>query len=248
MNKLYNGEALEIMDKLISEGVKIDCIITDPPYGVLNKKFFKWDNIIPFDEMWERINKLKRNDNTPVLLFGKQPFSSFLNMSNIDEFRFEIIWEKHKGVDFMKAKRKPLTNHENISVFYKKQPNYNPIMDEGKPYVKKAIYSSSDISGTGSLKGTAYENNNAGFRYPKTVRRYSYPRGKSRVHPTQKPVDLIEWLVKSYSNEGDTILDFTMGSCSTGVACKNTNRNFIGIELDEIYYNIAKERIGEDNE
>lgn len=246
MNKLYNGEALEIMDKLISEGVKVDCIITDPPYGILNKKNFKWDNIIEFDEMWERINKLKRSDSTPVLLFGKQPFSSFLNMSNINEFRFEIIWEKVQGVDFMSAKRKPLTNHENISIFYKKQPNYNPIMDKGVPYVRKGVYVSSDISGKGRLNGISQERNNDGFRYPKTVRRYSYPRGKARVHPTQKPIDLLEWLVKSYSNEGDTILDFTMGSGSTGVACKNTNRNFIGIELDEAYYNIAKERM-EDN-
>lgn len=245
MNKLYNGEALEIMDKLINEGVKVDCIITDPPYGVLNKKSFKWDNIIPFDKMWERINKLKRNDNTPILLFGKQPFSSFLNMSNIDDFRFEIIWEKQKGVDFMQARNKPLTNHENISVFYKKKPKYNPQMDKGEPYIKKGNYCDNNISGTGTLKGVAYENNNDGVRYPKTVRKYSYPEGKSRVHPTQKPVDLLEWLVKSYSNEGDTILDFTMGSGSTGVACKNTNRNFIGIELDETYYNIAKERMEE---
>lgn len=243
MYKLYNGEALEIMDKLISEGVKVDCIITDPPYGILNKKSFEWDNIIEFDEMWERINKLKRSDSTPVLLFGKQPFSSFLNMSNINEFRFEIIWEKVQGVDFMSAKRKPLTNHENISIFYKKQPNYNPIMDKGVPYVRKGVYVSSDISGKGRLNGISQERNNDGFRYPKTVRRYSYPRGKSRVHPTQKPIDLLEWLVKSYSNEGDTILDFTMGSGSTGVACKNTNRKFIGIELDEAYYNIAKERM-----
>lgn len=247
MNKLYNGDALEIMDKLISEGVKVDCIITDPPYGILNKKNFKWDNIIPFDEMWERINKLKRNNSTPVLLFGKQPFSTFLNMSNINEFRFEIIWEKTKGVDFMSAKRKPLTNHENISVFYKNQPTYNPQMDKGKPYVKRGKYSdnNNNISGIGKLKGVEYENVNDGVRYPKTVRCYSYPNGKERVHPTQKPVDLLEWLVKSYSNEGDTILDFTMGSGSTGIACNNTNRHFIGIELDEKYYNIAKERIGE---
>lgn len=246
MNKLYNGEALKIMDKLISEGVKVDCIITDPPYGILNKKNFEWDSIIPFDEMWERINKLKRNENTPVLLFGKQPFSSFLNISNLDEFRFEIIWEKQKGVDFMQARNKPLTNHENISVFYKKKPTYNPQMDKGDPYIKKARYGDSKVSGTGSLKGVAYENNNNGVRYPKTVRKYSYPKGKSRVHPTQKPVDLLEWLVKSYSNEGDTILDFTMGSGSTGVACNNTNRNFIGIELDEVYYNIAKDRMEEE--
>lgn len=243
MYKLYNGDALEIMDKLISEGVKVDCIITDPPYGILNKKIFKWDNIIPFDEMWDRIDKLKRNDSTPVLLFGKQPFSSFLNISNINEFRFEIIWEKQQGIDFMSAKRKPLANHENISVFYKKQTNYNPIMDKGTQYVRKGEYSSSDISGAGNLKGTARDTNNEGFRYPKTVRLYSSPSGKQRVHPTQKPIELLEWLVKSYSNEGDTILDFTMGSGSTGVACKNTNRNFIGIELDETYYNIAKERM-----
>lgn len=245
MNKLYNGEALEIMDKLISEGVKVDCIITDPPYGILNKKNFEWDSIIPFDKMWERINKLKRNENTPVLLFGKQPFSSFLNISNINEFRFEVIWEKQKGVDFMQARNKPLTNHENISVFYKKKPKYNPQMDKGEPYIKKGTYYDNNISGTGTLKGTAFEKPNNGVRYPKTVRKYSYPEGKSRVHPTQKPVELLEWLINSYSNEGDTILDFTMGSGSTGVACKNTNRNFIGIELDEDYYNIAKERMKE---
>ena len=119
-------------------------------------------------------------------------------------------------------------------------------MDKGTPYVRKGTYLPSDISGTGSLKGSSYEKNNDGFRYPKTVRVYSSPSGKSRVHPTQKPIDLLEWLVKSYSNEGDTILDFTMGSGSTGVACKNTNRNFIGIELDETYYNIAKERMEEE--
>lgn len=244
MNKLYNGDALEIMDKLISEGIKVDCIITDPPYGILNKKDFKWDNIIPFNEVWDRINKLKRNDNTPTLLFGKQPFSTFLNMSNIDEFRYEIIWEKQKGVDFMCAKRKPITNHENISVFYKKQPTYNPQMDEGTPYKRNGNISNTKITGSGYMTPHA----NKGVRYPKTVRQYNYPEGKSRVHPTQKPVDLLEWLVKSYTNEGDTILDFTMGSGSTGIACKNTNRNFIGIELDETYYNIAKGRIGDDNE
>lgn len=239
MSKLYNGEALEIMDKLISDGVKVDCIITDPPYGILNKNTFNWDNIIPFDEMWDRINKLKRNECTPVLLFGKQPFSSFLNMSNINEFRYEIIWEKQKGVDFMSAKRKPLTNHENISVFYNKQPKYNPQMDEGTPYYRGGNISNSKITSGGKLT----QHDNKGVRYPKSVRKYNYPEGKSRVHPTQKPIDLLEWLVKSYSNEGDTILDFTMGSGSTGVACKNTNRKFIGIELDKEYYTIARERI-----
>lgn len=242
MDKLYNGEALEIMDQLISEGVKVDCIITDPPYGVLNNKTFKWDNIIPFDEMWDRINKLKRSDCTPVLLFGKQPFSSYLNMSNINEFRFEIIWEKQRGIDFMNAKRKPLTNHENISVFYKKQPAYNPQMDEGLPYKRSSKYTNNDLIGGAILEGTRKTDSNGG-RFPKTVRKYNYPEGRSRLHPTQKPVDLLEWLVNSYSNEGDTILDFTMGSGSTGVACKNTNRNFIGIELDEAYYHIARERI-----
>lgn len=245
MYKLYNGEALEIMDKLISEGVKVDCIITDPPYGILNKNNFTWDNIIPFNEMWDRINKLKRNNSTPVLLFGKQPFSSYLNMSNIDEFRFEIIWEKQRGIDFMNTKRKPLTNHENISVFYKKQPIYNPQMDEGVPYTRTSKYSNNDLVGGSEAEGIRKTDSNGG-RFPKTVRKYNYPEGKSRLHPTQKPIDLLEWLVNSYSNEGDTILDFTMGSGSTGVACKNTNRNFIGIELDETYYHIAKERM-EDN-
>lgn len=207
--KLYNGDCLDIMDELIEKGIKFDAIITDPPYGKITKTC-EWDKTIPFDEMWKRLNKLKKK-NTPIILFGNQPFTSALNMSNLKDFRYEIIWQKDKGTDFGNANRKPLNIHENISVFYEKQPNYNRICDEGNPYIRK-------------------------------INRVS-AGGKKPLHPTEKPIELMEWIIKSYTNEDDLVLDFTMGSGSTGVACMNLNRKFIGIELDENYFNIAKNRI-----
>lgn len=243
MFELYNKDALVAMDELIDRNIKVDMVLTDQPYGILTKKRYSWDNTIPFKEMWEKINKLTNKD-TPVLLFGKQPFTTYLNMSNINNFRYDIIWEKQQGTDFTQANKKPLSSHEIVSVFYEKQPTYNVQKDQGSSYNR---YGGRDVStNTGKL-----ERNNTNYdgRYPKTVRKYSTPIRKNRFHPTQKPVDLLEWLIKSYTNENDIVLDFTMGSGSTGVACKNTNRRFIGIELDEKYFNIAKYRImGEQKE
>jgi len=240
--KLYQGDCLEVMDGLISLGVKFNAIIADIPYGTI-KNIHKWDIIIPFNEMWLRLNKLSK-PNTPILLFGKQPFSSALNMSNIKDFRYEIIWEKDKGTDFGNANRKPLNIHENISVFYKKQPTYNKICDKGIPYIRKnnRTNGEEDINFKSDNSG---EWKNEGTRTPTTIRKVNRVSagGKKPLHPTQKPVELLEWLVKSYTNEGELVLDFTMGSGSTGVACLNTNRRFVGIELDEKYFNIAKNRI-----
>ena len=240
--RLYQGDCLEVMDGLISLGVKFDAIITDPPYGKITKTC-EWDKIIPFDEMWKRLNKLKKK-NTPIILFGNQPFTSALNMSNLKDFRYEIIWQKDKGTDFGNANRKPLNIHENISVFYEKQPNYNRICDEGNPYIRKnnRTNGKNDTNFKSDNSGTWI---NEGKRTPTTIRKINRVSagGKKPLHPTEKPIELMEWIIKSYTNENDLVLDFTMGSGSTGVACMNTNRRFVGIELDEKYFNIAKKRI-----
>lgn len=241
--KLYQGDCLEVMDGLISLGVKFDAIITDPPYGKITKTC-EWDKIIPFDEMWKRLNKLKKK-NTPIILFGNQPFTSALNISNLKDFRYEIIWQKDKGTDFGNANRKPLNIHENISVFYEKQPNYNRICDEGNSYIRKN-------NRTNGKNDTNFKSDNSGIwinegkRTPTTIRKINRVSagGKKPLHPTEKPIELMEWIIKSYTNENDLVLDFTMGSGSTGVACINTNRKFIGIELDKNYFDIAKNRMG----
>ena len=233
---LYKGDCLEVMDKLISEGVKVDAIITDPPYGTTA---CKWDSIIPFDKMWERLNKLIKH-NGAIVLFGSEPFSSALRMSNIKNYKYDWVWEKNQATGGMNAKKIPLFNYEIISIFYKKLPCYNPQFTKGKPY--KMIRNKPSLNSVYGKTGTknGYISINEGIRYPQRIIEFKVQRG---LHPTQKPVALMEYLVKTYTNENETVLDFTMGSGTTGVACKNTNRNFIGIELDENYFNIAKERI-----
>ena len=234
MIELYQGDCLEVMDKLIEKGVKVDAIITDPPYGTTA---CKWDSVIPFEPMWEQINRVIK-PNGAVVLFGSEPFSSYLRMSNIKEFKYDWIWKKEKGLGFLNAKKMPLRDTELISVFYKKQPTYNPQFTKGNPY--KTTNSPNKQKGTNN-DYKSIETINDGKRYPLTT--LEFTRVRKTSHPTQKPTLLMEYLIKTYTNEGDTVLDFTMGSGTTGVACKNLNRNFIGIELDEKYYNIAKERI-----
>lgn len=229
--KLYQGDCLEIMDKLIEQGVKVDCILTDPPYGTTA---CKWDSVIPFDEMWKRLNKLIK-DKGAIVLFGSEPFSSALRMSNIKNYKYDWIWEKPQGANFMLVKYQPYKVHEIISVF--NNHNYYPQMTKGSPYIS-GKGTSGDI--TNNVKKIQTKNN--GTRYPRSIQFFSKDKTKS-VHPTQKPTELLEYLIKTYTLEGETVLDFTMGSGSTGVACQNTNRNFIGIELDEKYFNIAQERI-----
>ena len=244
--EIYKGDCLEVMDKLIKQGIKVDAIITDPPYGTTA---CRWDQTIPFDEMWGRLNKLIKDDGA-IVLFGSEPFSSLLRTSNLKNYRYDWVWQKSSASNFCQFKRQPRKLHELISVFYKKQPTYNPIMEKATkkstshkgtkdPYI--------NIISNGLKRISVYDD--TGYRYPSSVQFCCNQSGElnntHRVHPTQKPVPLLEYLIKTYTNEGELVLDFTMGSGSTGVACMNTNRKFIGIELDDKYFEIAENRIKE---
>jgi len=237
--KLYLGDCLEEMDKLIAEGVKVDAIITDPPYGTTA---CKWDYVIPFDAMWARLNKLIK-PNGAIVLFGSEPFSSALRMSNIKNYKYDWIWDKVGTGGFLNAKIRPLKRIEKIHIFSLGVPLYFPIMEtRGKPR-NKGSYNKKRGDGDmvyGKFKNQSSFNNKY---YPTELLTVSNASQKGKAHPTQKPVALMEYLIKTYTTEGEAILDFTMGSGSTGVACVNTKRDFIGIEKDEKYFKIAEERI-----
>ena len=247
--ELYKGDCLEIMDELIEQGVKVDCVLTDPPYGTTNRN--KWDKIIPFDEMWMRLDKLCKQ-NGAVLLFADEPFTSKLICSNIKNFKQRITWDKQFPNGFLNAKKMLLKQTEDICVFYKKPPTYNPQMTDAKPEnirpISKKGSTSMNYGEHTSKSSEGYDNTK---RYPTNLFSLSKVSGEcnslNRVHPTQKPVKLLEYFIKTDTNENEIVLDFTMGSGSTGVACSNTNRKFIGIELDEKYFNIAKDRIEKAN-
>jgi site-specific DNA-methyltransferase (adenine-specific) len=193
------------------------------------------------DGLWDNYNRIIK-DNGAVVLFGSQPFTTKLIQSNLEMFRYEWIFEKHQGTNPAMAKKQPLKAHENILVFYKLQPVYCPQMGKGKPYKGyKSDKPQSEVYGGGK---SVHRDNPNGTRYPKTVVKFTKDKGK-RFHPTQKPVALLEYLIKTYTNEGETVLDNCMGSGTTGVACKNLNRNFIGIEKDEHYFNVGKKRVEE---
>ena len=242
MIELRHGDCLELM-KDIPDG-SVDLVLTDPPYGTTA---CKWDSVIPFEPMWEQLNRIIK-PNGAICLFGSEPFSSALRMSNIKNFKYDWVWQKPRGTGHLNSKKQPLRDVENISVFYKKQCMYNPQYGYGKPYSalkggKKTKISESGKTTYGTfMNGAEYRNDNSGFRYPKQVIKFGVVE-RGTVHPTQKPVALLEYLIKTYTNEDETVLDNCMGSGSTGVACVNTNRRFIGIELDDKYFEIAKRRI-----
>jgi len=228
---LRQGDCLELM-KSIPDG-SVDMVLTDPPYGTTA---CKWDSVIPFEPMWAELRRIIK-PNGAVVLFGSEPFSSALRMSNIKQYKYDWYWDKGQGTGFLNSKKMPLKSIENISVFQSKV-SYNPQMRTGfKPYSIKQGDTKTENYG----KQTGAITVSTGDRFPLTLIRFN--RDKQKYHPTQKPVALLEYLIKTYTNEGETVLDFTMGSGSTGVACKNLNRNFIGIELDETYFELAKERI-----
>ncbi len=233
--KLYHGDCLEIM-KDIPDG-SVDLVLTDPPYGTTA---CKWDSVIPFEPMWEQLNRIIK-PNGAICLFGSEPFSSALRMSNIKNYKYDWIWDKKKGSNYATAKNMPLKNHEIISVF-QDTINYIPQMRKGKMRNKKSYSKGGGVYG--SLKSNNKDNYNDEY-YPTTILEFSNASQRGKIHPTQKPVALMEYLIKTYTNENELVLDFTMGSGSTGVACVNTGRNFIGIELDPTYFNIAKKRIEE---
>lgn len=232
---LLKGDCLELM-KNIPDG-SIDAIITDPPYGTTA---CKWDSVIPFDLMWEQLNRIIK-PNGAIVLFGSEPFSSALRMSNIKNYKYDWVWDKKLGGNSMLVKYQPYKIHELIHVFSSKgKANYNPLMEtRGEIRIKNGKTKNEDNAF--GVDGAEYIKNN--IYYPKSILEISNAKRTGRVHPTQKPVKLMEYLIKTYTNENETVLDFTMGSGSTGVACVNTNRNFIGIEMDENYFEIANERI-----
>lgn len=237
MINLMHGDCLELM-KSIPDG-SVDMVLTDPPYGTTA---CKWDNVIPFEPMWVELKRIIK-PNGAIVLFGSEPFSSLLRVSNLKMYKYDWVWEKEQGVNPLLAKKQPLNNIEYIHVFYGKQANYNPQFSDGKPYSITRDKNSRvcEVNGHTFTQTTTH---NEGTRYPKRVLKFNRQTG---LHPTQKPVALLEYLIKTYTQEGETVLDFTCGSGSTGVACVNTNRNFIGIELDENYFNIAKQRISDCN-
>jgi DNA modification methylase len=237
MIQLIHGDCLEEMKK-IADG-SIDLVLTDPPYGTTA---CKWDTVIPFEPMWKQLKRVTKK-NGAIVLFGSQPFTSALVMSNPKMFKYEWVWNKSKAVGYLNSKIMPMVAHENILVFSVGKTTYNPQKTTGhKAYNKGKAYRPTDVYG--SQKEVLVRNDD-GTRYPRTVQYFTTAESEGKLHPTQKPVALMEYLIKTYTNENETVLDFTMGSGTTGVACKNLNRNFIGIELDANYYEIAKKRICE---
>ena len=245
MIDLRKGDCLELM-KDIPNG-SIDMILADLPYGTTA---CKWDTIIPFEPLWEQYKRIIK-PNGAIVLFGSQPFTSALVMSNPKMFKYEWIWEKAVGSNFAVLKYQPMKEHENVLVFSKGTHNYYPIMEErkgsGKERIKHKYNALESKTGeaNGGLLNTERTGNYGKLRNPSSVQYFNNREGCRGLHPTQKPVALLEYLVRTYTNEGETVLDNTMGSGTTGVACVNTNRNFIGMELDEKYFEIAEKRINE---
>lgn len=239
--ELFNGDCLEIMKQIPDKSV--DMVLADLPYGTTA---CSWDIIIPFKPLWEQYERVIK-DNGAIVLFGSQPFTTALINSNIKLFKYCWYWEKDKGTGFAFSKKQPLRKIEEICVFYKRQPHYDSQGEKlDKPYkhtlpIKKSDsggITSNNLNPDGSRKYVWYTH-----KKKHNLLYFSRDNANKGIHPTQKPVTLLEYLIKTYTNEGETVLDNVMGSGSTGVACINTNRKFIGIELDEKYFNIAKERI-----
>ena len=234
LNTIYNEDCLEGMKRIPDKSV--DMILADLPYGTTRNK---WDSIIALEPLWEQYERVIKDDGA-IVLTAQTPFDKVLGVSNLKKLKYEWIWQKPNGTGYLNANRMPMKNHENVLVFYKKLPVYHPQFTSGKPY-----------TATRGTKGTNYGDDveghdrvtiNDGKRHPLSVQKFNSEKG---LHPTQKPVALFEYLIKTYTNEGETVLDNVMGSGTTAIACLNTNRNFIGFELDANYHAIAMERIAQ---
>ena len=243
--ELFHDDCLKVLPNIPDKS--IDLILCDLPYGV---SACTWDKLIPIEKLWDQYKRVLKDDGV-ILLFGREPFSSFLRSSNLKMYKFDWYWVKPNGADFLNVKYKPFNVIETISVFTNnpvgyskkyvgKQRRYFPQFEQGKPYITKSEKLRKKSSTVNrEMKRIAIEN--TGTRYPKNALFFS--RDKEKLHPTQKPVALLEYLIKTYTTEGEKVLDNCMGSGSTGVAAKNLNRNFIGIEMEKRFFNIAKERI-----
>jgi DNA modification methylase len=243
MIDLRKGDCLELMRDLPDKS--IDAIICDLPYGTTANK---WDTIIPFEPLWEQYKRIIK-DNGAIVLFGSEPFSSYLRMSNIKDYRYDWKWDKVIGSGSLNVRYMPLKRYEDVIIFYKKTPTYNPQMvlrDKTKLRPCGQFLKPNETYGLKKKEQYLYDED---YKYPDTKLEYHSRKNelnsKHKIHPTQKPVALLEYLIKTYTNEGETVLDNTMGSGTTGVACVNTNRNFIGMELDDKYFEIAEKRIND---
>ena len=238
--ELWQGDCLQLMDNIADKS--IDMILCDLPYGVTTKN--KWDSVIPFKLLWEQYERIIK-DNGAIVLFGQDKFTAECMLSNRKLHRYNLIWKKVLPSGFLNANRMPLREHEDIMVFYKKLPTYNPQKVKGNPCHTRGVVSKTNEvqkknDNYGDFKCVETEGD---MKFPTSVLEFSKPHPSISVHPTQKPVELLEWLIKTYTNEGETVLDNCMGSGSTGVAAVNTNRKFIGIELELQYFEIAKSRM-----
>ena len=242
MNKLFNGDCLEVMKEIDSGS--IDLVLADPPYGTTS---CKWDSVIPFEPMWKQLKRIIK-PNGAIALFGSEPFSSALRMSNIKNYKYDWKWNKIQGSGFLNSKKMPLKSIEDIIIFYNKLPTYNP---QGLKNIKNIKKHNNSLAKRSFNNGGLSTHNGGRLKGQYITKYTNYPNQlisekkirRGRLHPTQKPVALMEYLIKTYTNEGETVLDFTMGSGTTAIACLNTNRNFIGIELNKKYFEIAKARI-----
>lgn len=233
--QLFNGDCLELMKSIPDKSVEL--VLCDLPYGVTQNK---WDTVLPFDKLWEQYLRIG-TDNASYVLTGTQPFTSMLVMSNTKMFKYDWTWQKQKGTGHLNCKIQPMKDKEDILVFAKEKPTYNPQMTAGKPFTARGGTVPSENYGN----YTSFRNDNLGTRYPKQVIQFRSLASNHRVHPTQKPVDLMEYLINTHSNVGDCVMDNCMGSGSTGVASVRSHRRFIGIEFSQEYFTIAEKRIAE---
>jgi DNA modification methylase len=237
MINLMQGNCLERMKEMPNGSV--DMVLADPPYGTTQ---CKWDSVIPLEPMWEELKRIVK-PNGAIVMTASQPFTSVLVCSNMTMFKYSLVWEKTTATGHLNAKKAFMRAHEDLLVFYNKSPTYNPQKTTGhkrKVSSKESKVSCVKTEVYGDHGLTSYDSTE---RYPRSVIKTSTDKQKSKLHPTQKPVSLMEYLIKTYSNESEVVFDFTMGSGTTGVACKNLSRKFIGIELDETYFKIAQQRI-----
>jgi len=239
--KLYNDDMFNVLSKI--EPQSIDLLLTDFPYGTLNKRN-EWDVIIDYEQFWKYVDIICK-PTAAIISTAQQPFTTKLISTNYSMFRYCLIWEKSKATGYLNSKKMPLKAHEDIVVFYKKICTYNPQMTKGTPYDKGTAVRDTDAYGKQTK--AIHVKNKDGMRFPRSVIYFKTAESEGKLHPTQKPLALMEYLIKTYSNENDTILDPCMGSGTTGVSCIETNRTFIGIEKDENYFNLASSRINETN-
>ena len=234
---LYCGDCIDVMRELNG---RFDCCITDPPFGTT---CCAWDSIIPFEPMWFELKRIIK-PNGAICMFGSEPFSSFMRCSNIDMFKYDWIWEKSKSTNYLNAKKQPLRCYEIISVFYSQQPTYHPEMRTGSPYNKGYALRETDVY---SSQRAVEVKSESGERYPRNILYNVTAESEGKLHPTQKPVSLMEYFIRTYTSKGESVLDFGAGSGTTGVACMNLERKCVLIENDEQYCEVIKDRLSKHN-